>query len=124
MMKIEHVRDHGTDLAVVSSDEKVIVDVQSALDLVMTVKYETGAARIVIDKDLICEDFFILSTGVAGEILQKFINYRVKAAVYGDYSCYTSKPLRDFIYESNNGHDFFFVSTKEEAVRKLAEARQ
>ncbi len=124
MMKIEHVRDHGTDLAVVSSDEKVIVDVQSALDLVMTVKYETGAARIVIDKDLICEDFFILSTGVAGEILQKFINYRVKAAVYGDYSRYTSKPLRDFIYESNNGHDFFFVSTKEEAVRKLAEARQ
>lgn len=124
MMKIEHVRDHGTDLAVISSDEKVIVDVQSALDLVMTVKYETGAARIVIDKDLICEDFFILSTGVAGEILQKFINYRVKAAVYGDYSRYTSKPLRDFIYESNNGHDFFFVSTKEEAVRKLAEARQ
>lgn len=124
MMKIEHVRDHGTDLAVVSGDEKVIVDVQSALDLVMTVKYETGAARIVIDKDLICEDFFILSTGVAGEILQKFINYRVKAAVYGDYSRYTSKPLRDFIYESNNGHDFFFVSTKEEAVRKLAEARQ
>lgn len=124
MMKIEHVRDHGTDLAVVSSDEKVIVDVQSALDLVMTVKYETGAARIVIDKDLICEDFFILSTGVAGEILQKFINYRVKAAVYGDYSRYTSKSLRDFIYESNNGHDFFFVSTKEEAVRKLAEARQ
>lgn len=121
MMKIEHVRDHGTDLAVVSSDEKVIVDVQSALDLVMTVKYETGAARIVIDKDLICEDFFILSTGVAGEILQKFINYRVKAAVYGDYSRYTSKPLRDFIYESNRGKDFFFVATREEAIEKLTQ---
>ena len=124
MMKIERLKDLAMDIAVVSSDEKVIVDVQSALDLVMTVKYETGVSRIVLDKNLVCEDFFILSTGVAGEILQKFINYRVKAAIYGDYSRYTSKPLRDFIYESNNGHDFFFVSTKEEAVQKLTEARQ
>ncbi len=124
MMKIECLKNREMDVAVVSSDEKVIVDVQSALDLVMTVKYETGVSRIVLDKNLVCEDFFILSTGVAGEILQKFINYRVKAAIYGDYSRYTSKPLRDFIYESNNGHDFFFVSTKEEAVQKLTEARQ
>ena len=124
MMKIERLKDLAMDIAVVSSDEKVIVDVQSALDLVMTVKYETGVSRIVLDKNLVCEDFFILSTGVAGEILQKFINYRVKAAIYGDYSRYTSKPLRDFIYESNNGHDFFFVSTKEEAVQKLTEAGQ
>ena len=123
-MKIEHINDNGIDIAVISSDEKVIVDAQSALDLAMTVKYETGAANIALDKRLVCEDFFILSTGVAGEILQKFINYHVRAAIYGDYSRYTSKPLRDFIYESNNGHDFFFVSTKEEAVRKLAEARQ
>ena len=59
---------------------------------------------------------------MAGEILQKFINYRVKAAIYGDYSRYTSKPLRDFIYESNRGKDFFFVSSEEEAVRRLLEA--
>ena len=50
MMKIEHLKDLAMDIAVVSSDEKVIVEVQSALDLVMTVKYETGASRIVLDK--------------------------------------------------------------------------
>ena len=69
------------------------------------------------------EDFFVLSTGIAGEILQKFINYHVKAAMFGDYSRYTSKPLRDFIYESNNGKDFFFTASKEEAVERLAQAR-
>lgn len=69
------------------------------------------------------EDFFVLSTGIAGEILQKFINYHVKAAMFGDYSHYTSKPLRDFIYESNNGKDFFFTASKEEAVERLAQAR-
>ena len=46
-----------------------------------------------------------------------------KLAIYGDYSHYTSKPLHDFIYESNKGRDFFFVESREEALRKLAEAR-
>jgi hypothetical protein len=59
---------------------------------------------------------------VAGEILQKFVNYRVKAAVYGDYSRYTSKPLRDFIYESNQGRHFFFAASREEALERLAQA--
>ena len=122
-MNIEHLKYNGIDIAVVSGDEVVIVDTQSALDLAMTVKYETGAERIVIDKDVICGDFFILSTGMAGEILQKFMNYHVKVAVYGDYSHYTSKPLKDFIYESNHGKDFFFVPSREEAVRKLTGTR-
>ena len=120
-MNIEYIKDNGIEIAVVSGDDVVITDTQSALDLAMTVKYETKAARFVIDKNMICEDFFVLSTGMAGEILQKFMNYQVKMAVYGDYSHYTSKPLKDFIYESNHGKDFFFVSTKEEAIQKLTE---
>ena len=100
-MKIEHFIENGIDIAVISSDERVITDVQSALDLIMSVKYDTGAERLVLPKELVCEDFFILSTGIAGEILQKFINYHMKAAICGDYSHYTSKPLKDFIYESN-----------------------
>ena len=122
-MKLEKIQtENGLPIALVTGEEKVITDTQSALELAMTAKYETGAERIAVDKKLFCEDFFILSTGVAGEILQKFINYHVKMAVYGDYSRYTSKPLHDFIYESNQGKDFFFVETKEEALRRLAEA--
>lgn len=120
-MKIEYIKDNGIDIAIISSDKTVIVDAPSALDLAMTVRCETGTANLVLDKSLICEDFFILSTGVAGEILQKFINYRVRAAIYGDYSRYTSKPLKDFIYESNLGRNFFFVATKEEAIQKLTQ---
>lgn len=120
-MNIEHLKENGIDIAVVSGDEIIIAGTQSALDLAMSVKYTAGAERIVLDKRAICEDFFILSTGMAGDILQKFINYHVKMAVYGDYSHYTSKPLKDFIYESNNGANFFFVSTKEEAIQRLTE---
>ena len=118
-MNIEHFKNNNANIAIVHSDDKIIFDTQSALDMIMTVKYETDATKIVIDKNLICDEFFVLSTGIAGEIIQKFINYNFKVAVYGDYSQYTSKPLKDFIYESNNGNDLFFVASKEDAIQKL-----
>lgn len=104
----------------VQDEGLIIADVQSALDLIATVKYEAGCSRIIIDKANICEDFFKLSTRLAGEILQKCINYQVKLAIVGDYSGYTSKPLKDFIYESNNGKDFFFLPILSEAIERLS----
>jgi hypothetical protein len=101
------------------SDGLLITDAQSALDLMATVKYETGCDCIAISKSAIAEDFFVLSTGIAGEILQKFVNYRVKLAIIGDFSRYTSKPLKDFIYESNNGSHIFFVGSEDEAVGRF-----
>ena len=120
-MKIDVIQAGDTNIAVVFSEKPVIVDVQSALDLILSVSYQTDVRRIVINKEAMGDEFFILSTGLAGEILQKFINYQVKVAMYGDYSCYTSKPLKDFIYESNHGKDIFFTGTKEEAIDKLKE---
>lgn len=120
-MKIEKRIANGMDVAVVrSSDGSVLIaDTQSALDLAMTVQYETGINRLVLSKESIAEDFFKLSTGLAGEILQKFINYQIKIAIVGDFSVYTSKPLQDFIRESNRGKDVYFVSTEEDAVKFL-----
>lgn len=116
-MKIKKIND----IAIVNSDEVIMTDVQTAMDLIMSVKYETGCSKIVLNKEAITEDFFILSKGIAGEILQKFINYRVKFAIYGDFSKYTSKPLKDFIYESNKGKDIYFVSDTDTAVKMLSD---
>ena len=107
------------DVAIVNSDEIVIKDTQSALDFIMSVKYETNCNKIALNKNAIIDNFFILSSRIAGEILEKFITYKTKFAIYGDYSKYTSKPLKDFIYESNNGKDIFFVATEDEAVKML-----
>ena len=119
-MDFKKIERNGTACAVVISDDTVITDAQSALDVLMSAKYAVGTKNIAIDKKRIVEDFFILSTGLAGEILQKFINYGGRIAIYGDYSHYTSKPLKDFIYESNKGKDVFFVATEAEAVDMLA----
>ena len=122
-MTLQKIETGGVVCALVQSDDLVIVDPQSALDVLMTAKYETGTKNIVIDKTLITEEFFILSSGLAGEILQKYINYGGRIAIYGDFSHYTSKPLKDFIYESNQGRDIFFPATREEAIQKLARAQ-
>lgn len=103
----------------IESKDVLITDAQSALDLVMTIIYEKECSRIILDKRNLCEEFFILSSGIAGEVLQKFINYRTKMAIVGDFSKYTSKPLHDFIYECNNGKDIFFVDNLDQAVDKL-----
>lgn len=123
-MSFETATRNNVAIALVTDGEDVVIrDVPSALDLLMAARYEADADRIAIAKDRVADDFFILSTGMAGEILQKFVNYHGKIAIYGDYSRYTSKPLHDFIYESNQGRDFFFVATQEEALEKLATAR-
>lgn len=118
-MMFKIIEKNGVKCAAVCGSDKVIKDAQSALDLLMSAKYEADTKYIIIDKRLIADDFFVLSTGLAGEILQKYINYGGRIAIYGDYSHYTSKPLKDFIYESNKGKDVFFVSDEEQAAEML-----
>ena len=120
IMKITTIKENNVEIAMVNSNNILITDVQSALDFIATVNYETGCNRIVIDKSLISEDFFNLSTKIAGDILQKFINYQTKIAIIGDFSVYSSKSLRDFIYECNNGKDIFFLSDVKQAIEKLS----
>lgn len=119
-MKINAVKENNVEIAVVNSSDILITDVQSALDLIATVQYETGCNRMIINKSSICEDFFRLSTRLAGEILQKFVNYQMKMAIIGDFSVYTSKSLKDFIYETNNGKDIFFLSDEKKAIEMLS----
>ena len=75
-MQLTKIEKNGIACAVVNSNEIVITDAQSALDVLMSAKYDIGTKNIVVDKKLITEDFFILSKGLAGEILQKYVNYQ------------------------------------------------
>ena len=119
-MRLKKIEANGAVIAIASSDEVLIFDVQSALDFISTVKYDIGSHSVVINKEAIIENFFVLSTGIAGEILQKFINYHFRLAIVGDFSGYTSKPFKDFMYESNKGNHVFFVSSEKEAICKLS----
>ena len=103
------------DTALVCGEEILITGGSSAMDLLASVRYETGCSAMVLHKEQLAEDFFRLSSGIAGEVLQKFVNYQMRLAIVGDFSHYTSKPLRDFIYESNQGTQVGFWPTVEAA---------
>ncbi|GMR67755.1 MULTISPECIES: DUF4180 domain-containing protein [Bacillus] len=123
-MEIQKVVIDGINIGIIRNDKVLISDVQSALDLMATVQYEVDAKYIIINKSLISESFFDLKTRLAGDILQKFINYKVKIAIIGDFSIYTSKSLKDFIYECNKGNDIFYLATEQQAIEKLSTLKQ
>jgi hypothetical protein len=79
------------------------------------------SSAIIIKKENIIADFFDLSSGFAGEILQKCSNYRMKLAIVGDYSQIKSKALQDFIYESNQRRQIIFVQSTQDALEIFGE---
>lgn len=119
-MRIVQEEIEGRQVAYIQADGILLKDMNSALDMISGVWGDAPQAQaIILDKSAICEEFFDLSTRLAGEVLQKLCNYHLKFAIVGDFSGYTSKSLADFIRESNRGRDIFFVSTREEAERML-----
>jgi len=119
-MQKKIIQKERTNIAQFHSDTTLIHDAQSALDFMMSVCYNDNCTCIIINKESLCDDFFVLSSGAAGEILQKAVNYKMRLAIVGDFSRYTSKPLKDFMYECNNGNDVFFVGDEEAAIECLA----
>jgi hypothetical protein len=108
------------DITVAELNDKnfIINEVQDALDLMADVSYN-GCNRMIVYENNLNKDFFDLSTGLAGEILQKFSNYNFKLAVIGDFSLYKSKSLRDFIRESNRGNMIYFAEDLQSSLIRL-----
>lgn len=109
----------NSKVAIVESSDIIIQDVQDAMDLMASIQYNHECSKILINKSNITEEFFELKTRLAGEILQKYVNYGVKLAIVGDFDAYDSKSLKDFIYECNNGKQVFFLSNQEDAIQAL-----
>lgn len=92
---------------------------QDLLDSMATAGY-LGCTGMIAHAESLGSAFFDLKTGVAGEMLQKFSNYKMRLAVIGDFSEVASHSLRDFIRESNRGRTVCFTDLPEHALAWLA----
>ena len=63
--------------------------------------------------------WYYYQNGMAGEILQKFSNYRIRLSIVGDFSKYTRKSIQDFIFESNKMGQITFTGSVKEALECL-----
>ncbi len=103
-----------TDLAF--DPDGPIIARESDVNDFISAGWDAKADRLVIPVSRLAPDFFRLSTGLAGAVLQKCTNYNFRVAIVGDISASTEKsgPLRDFVYESNSRGAVRFVSSLEE----------
>ncbi len=115
-MNIKTIRNQN--IAIANKGDK-ITNAQDILDMMASSQYQCECIGMVLYKESLNESFFDLKTGLAGEILQKFSNYRFKLAIVGDFSHYTSKSLKDFIYECNKGNMVYFKEDLDSALSAL-----
>jgi hypothetical protein len=118
-MEIKTHFENGAKVAEVIATELIIITAADGLDLLGNLYYQ-GFDKIILHEKNITPSFFDLKNGLAGEILQKFSNYRVRLAIVGDFAHYSGRSIRDFIYESNKTGHVNFVGSVSEAVSRLS----
>lgn len=113
-----HTISNKITIAELVDDSFIINQPQDVLDIFGNLMAE-DCERIILNEKNLHSDFFDLKTRLAGEVLQKFSNYRVKVAIVGDFSRYKSKSLHNFILESNKSNYVFFAHTVDSALQRL-----
>jgi hypothetical protein len=107
------IKFYGNNIIEIIDDNILIKRTDDIFSLILS----NNCSTIIIKKENIGDGFYNLSTGIAGEILQKFSNYQKRLGIIGDFENIKSKSLKDFIYESNKTGQIIFVKTVEEALK-------
>jgi hypothetical protein len=112
---------HGVRILAYPSDGPAINDDRAAMDVIGNA-ISHAAELVIIPVERFSADFFQLRTRLAGDMLQKFVNYRLRLAIIGDLSTALaeSQSLQAFVRESNRGTQVWFLSSAEELRLKLA----
>lgn len=113
-LNIQVIEKNNRKIVYCSSAEVPISTGQDALDLI-SVTYEHDTDLVLIHADALSGDFFKLRSGVAGEILQKFVNYQRKAALIISSSDTVKGKARELLAETNKGNAFRTFGSMEEA---------
>jgi len=101
-------------------DEVTLRSAQDARDLIGTALGRQSSI-VIVSSDQCGDGFFDLSTGVAGDTVQKFVNYGIRLIVVGDINDRAAKStsLRDFVRECNRGRQIWFVHDATELEQRL-----
>ncbi|MCO6003955.1 DUF4180 domain-containing protein [Actinoallomurus purpureus] len=112
----------GVPVLVCDPDGPLIATMDDALDLIGSSWTDQGVEVVAVPADRLDERFFSPGTRFAGELMQKFVNYRLKLAVVGDISSYlaASSALRGLVRESNRSAHVWFVTDLDALDARLA----
>ena len=110
----------GTPVWLCDPDGPLLDGERAATDIIGDT-FGSGVELVVIPVQRLGPGFLTLSTRLAGEVIQKFVNYRLRLAIVGDITTAVtaSDALRDFVRESNRGRHVWFVADMAELEAKL-----
>ncbi|GLZ78879.1 hypothetical protein Afil01_36860 [Actinorhabdospora filicis] len=111
---------HGVGVLFCDPEGDAVTDERSAVDLIAA-NYGRGADWVAVPVERLSADFFTLRTGVAGGIMQKFVQYRAGLIVLGDVSAHieASDAFRDLVRESNRGRHVWFLADRDAVAAQL-----
>ena len=91
---------------------------QDAIDLIGAC-FENNTNLLMLHDEALSDDFFKVKTGLAGKVLQKFVNYHVKVAAIITNEQEIKGRFKEVLNESNKGNDFRAFRNVEEAENWL-----
>ncbi|MCU1683518.1 MAG: alpha/beta hydrolase [Amycolatopsis sp.] len=111
----------GTRVLVCEPDGEKLYSDRDVVSVFGDAIWSQSVELVAVPVERFGEGFFTLSTRMAGEIIQKFVTYRLRLAIVGDISAHlaASSALRAFVYESNRGRDVWFVADLDELRSRL-----
>jgi hypothetical protein len=111
-------RHNGVNFIECQPEQLCLRNERDALDLVAACG-ENGTPLLLLHAANLAPAFFDLSTRVAGEILLKFTNYRIRAAAVLTPELATRGKFGEFVLETNRGRDFRVFYTRDDAITWL-----
>lgn len=106
------IRENGLPFSLSETDK--LSSEQDALELVAACgEYNTD--RVMLHASNLTDDFYQLRTGLAGAVLQKFANYRIRAAAVLTPELVNQGRFKEMVLEANRGNQFRVFYDRESA---------
>ncbi|MCU4418026.1 DUF4180 domain-containing protein [Acinetobacter bereziniae] len=111
---------HNTRILIIPQNQATTYSLHNINDL-LSLAFAENIALIALPETSLEKCFFQLENRIAGEFIQKFVNYKIRLAFVGNIEKYTHniKVLTDFVYESNHGKACWFIENYAELEHKL-----
>lgn len=112
---------HGVRILQCAADGPRLESERDAVEVIGNA-LSARANLVIVPVSRLGDGFFSLKTRIAGEIIQKFVNYDLRLVILGDIAGHVaaSDALRDFVNETNRGRQVWFLADRSELESRLA----
>lgn len=119
-MNVQIITRNGQAIVECLPDGQQLASEDDALELIAACG-ENDTPRLLLHAENLPADFYRLSTGLAGRLLLKFSNYRLRVAAVLPLELTRQGRFHEMVLETNRGNEFRVFQDREAAEQWLVE---